>query len=72
MNISVVQSSYPAPIAPDFHDCDTYYEYPNRATYEDCQVAFDLLPAPDKTVYWDTVYDESDPYSLPFVVTHGM
>lgn len=70
MNVSVVPSSFPAPIAPDFYKCDEYYAFPTNATYEDCQIAFNYLPTGSDLIHWASRYNRDDPHSLPFVVTY--
>ena len=71
MNHNLARSIYPAPAAPDFHECDKFYATAFKPIAADCDAAFNLLPQGADNITWSINSQHGEPWGLPYVVTYG-
>lgn len=62
---------FPAPVLPDLEDCNMQFNHPTKPTFDDCKIAFSMIPEGPHPIIWKNGPAEGDPYALPFKVKHG-
>ncbi|KAL8832833.1 MAG: hypothetical protein Q9191_000017 [Dirinaria sp. TL-2023a] len=63
--------AFPAPVAPDIEECNPQFNQPTKPTFDDCKIAFSLIPEDAHPIIWKNGPAEGDPHTLPFSVKHG-